>query len=151
MDAEATGSPQIPPPKKSKIQPDPTLRKVFTVDELEDALRPVFDAVWNQDPESYPFRQPVDPRALGIPDYFNIIKEPMDLATISRRLEEGEYKTPWEFCKDMWLMFDNAWLYNKKTSRVYKYCTKLTEVFDSVIDDAMRMLGYCCGKKVHVT
>ena len=48
-------------------------------------------------------------------------------------------------------MFDNAWLYNKKTSRVYKYCTKLTEVFDSVIDDAMLMLGYCCGKKVRVT
>ena len=51
----------------------------------------------------------------------------------------------------MWLMFDNAWLYNKETSRVHKYCTTLSRVFDSVIDDAMRMLGYCCGKKVHVT
>ena len=45
-------------------------------------------------------------------------------------------------------MFDNAWLYNKKTSRVYKYCTKLTEVFDSVIDEAMQSLGYCCGMRV---
>jgi len=51
----------------------------------------------------------------------------------------------------MWLMFDNAWLYNKKTSHVHKYCTTVSEVFDSVIDDAMHMLGYCCGKKVHVT
>ena len=45
-------------------------------------------------------------------------------------------------------MFDNAWLYNKRTSRVYKYCTKLRKVFDSVIDEAMQSLGYCCGMKV---
>ena len=53
-----------------------------------------------------------------------------------------------QFCKDVWLMFDNAWLYNKKTSRVYKYCTKLRKVFDSVINEAMESLGYCCGMKV---
>ena len=45
----------------------PLLPAVFTTEEFESALRPVFDAVWDQDPESYPFRQPVDPRALGIP------------------------------------------------------------------------------------
>ena len=31
------------------------------------ALMPVFKVVWNQEPESFPFRQPVDPKALGIP------------------------------------------------------------------------------------
>ena len=29
-------------------------------------------------------------------DYFDIIKKPIDLSTISKRLEEGFYKTPWE-------------------------------------------------------
>ena len=29
-------------------------------------------------------------------NYYDIIKEPMDLATISKRLEEADYKTPWE-------------------------------------------------------
>ena len=53
-----------------------------------------------------------------------------------------------QFCKDMWLMFDNAWIYNKKTSRVYKYCTKLSEVFDMHINGAMQRLGYCCGMRV---
>lgn len=28
---------------------------------------PVFELVWNQDPESIPFQQPVDPKVLGIP------------------------------------------------------------------------------------
>ncbi len=50
----------------------------------------------------------------------------------------------------MWLMFDNAWAYNKKTSRVYKYCSKLSEVFDQHIDEAMKQLGYCCGMRVSV-
>ena len=45
-------------------------------------------------------------------------------------------------------MFDNAWIYNKKTSRVYKYCTKLSEVFDMHINSAMQRLGYCCGMRV---
>ena len=40
---------------------------VFSPDELETALRPVFDAVWNQDVESFPFQQAVDPIRLGIP------------------------------------------------------------------------------------
>ena len=30
-----------------------------------------------------------------------------------------------QYCDDVWLMFNNAWLYNRKTSRVYKYCTKV--------------------------
>ena len=40
---------------------------VFTTEELESALRPVFNAVWNQETESFPFRQPVNPSLLGIP------------------------------------------------------------------------------------
>ena len=48
----------------------------------------------------------------------------------------------------MYLMFDNAWSYNRKTSLVYRYCTKLSEVFEIFIDEAMRSLGYCCGRRV---
>lgn len=45
-------------------------------------------------------------------------------------------------------MFNNAWLYNRKTSRVYKYCSKLAEVFEQEIDPVMQSLSYCCGRKV---
>ena len=47
-------------------------------------------------------------------------------------------------------MLDNAWTYNKKTSRVYKYCSKLAEVFEQCINGAMIKLGYCCGMRVSV-
>ena len=51
----------------AKVQPNATLKAVFTVQEIKSALLPVFQKVWDQDPEAYPFRQPVDPTALGIP------------------------------------------------------------------------------------
>lgn len=31
------------------------------------------------------FHEPVDPRAMNIPDYFQVVKNPMDLGTVSTR------------------------------------------------------------------
>lgn len=78
------------------------------------------------------------------------MKNPMDLSTIKRKLDTGQYQEPWQYVDDVWLMFNNAWLYNRKTSRVYKFCTKLAEVFEQEIDPVMQSLGYCCGRKVRV-
>ncbi|XP_074552379.1 histone acetyltransferase p300 isoform X2 [Halichoeres trimaculatus] len=134
-------------------------KKIFKPEELRQALMPTLEALYRQDPESLPFRQPVDPQLLGIPvrirtsnktnlqDYFDIVKNPMDLSTIKRKLDTGQYQEPWQYVDDIWLMFNNAWLYNRKTSRVYKYCSKLAEVFESEIDPVMQGLGYCCGRK----
>ena len=36
------------------------------------------------------FLKPVDPVALNLPDYFSIVKEPMDLGTIQKKLEGGK-------------------------------------------------------------
>ena len=77
----------------------------------------IFYQVWEklyQHSDAPPFQIPVDPVALQIPDYFDVVKEPMDLATIKEKLNNGDYKDPWEFVDDVWLMFNNAWLYNRK-------------------------------------
>ena len=58
-------------------------------------------------------------------DYFDIIKKPIDMSMIKRKLDTGQYGDPWQYVDDVWLMFDNAWLYNRKTSRIHKYCTKV--------------------------
>lgn len=39
---------------------------------------------------AHPFLKPVDPVALQLPDYLNIIKKPMDLETIQTKLETGK-------------------------------------------------------------
>uniref|UniRef100_A0A665UEI3 histone acetyltransferase n=1 Tax=Echeneis naucrates TaxID=173247 RepID=A0A665UEI3_ECHNA len=122
--------------------------QVFKPEELRQALMPTLESLYRQDPESLPFRMPVDPQLLCIPDYFDIVKNPMDLSTIKRKLDTGQYQDPWQYVDDIWLMFNNAWLYNRKTSRVYKYCSKLAEVFEQEIDPVMQSLGYCCGRKL---
>lgn len=74
----------------SKSTSGPRQRKVFKPDELRQALMPTLEKLYRQDPESLPFRQPVDPTLLQIPDYFDIIKKPMDLSTIKRKLDTGK-------------------------------------------------------------
>ena len=101
-------------------------RVTFTALELRDALMPTLEKMWGQEPEAVPFRTPVDPNALGIPDYFEIIKKPMDMSQIRRKLDLGQYSNPWDFISDVFVMFENAWVYNRKTSRVYRYCSKVS-------------------------
>jgi hypothetical protein len=60
-----------------------------------------------------------------IQDYFEVVKNPIDLSTIRGKLENGDYTDPWQYINDIQLMFDNAWLYNRKTSKVYKACSKV--------------------------
>lgn len=81
-------------------------------------------------PKSAPFLVPVDPVALGIPDYFHVIKEPMDLGTIRSNLETGFYDTPSAFAEHVRLVFRNAMLYNAAHSQVHIYARKLMDDFE---------------------
>ena len=65
--------------------------------------------------------EPVDPEALGIPDYFDVIKHPMDFSTIQHKLQSGELQTREEFLRLVRLVFDNALLYNQPGDPVYRF------------------------------
>jgi len=54
----------------------------------------------------------------------------MDLSLIKRKLDTGQYTDPWQYVEDVWLMFDNAWLYNRKSSKVHKNCSKVRHYFE---------------------
>lgn len=65
------------------------------------------------------FGKPVDPIALHIPDYFDIIKEPMDFGTIKEKLDRKQYANgggPMEFAHDMRQVFINCATYNTAES-----------------------------------
>jgi hypothetical protein len=72
-----------------------------------------------------PFMDPVDPVALGLPDYLDVVKTPMDLGTVRRRLAEGEYAGPGAFLREAALVFDNAMAYNPDDSRVHRQAAEL--------------------------
>ena len=108
---------------------DKKLLGLFTPDELRNALMPTLYILYHQNPESLPFRQPIDSQGPEFQDYYDVIKNPMDLSTIKEKLELGLYSDPWDYVDDVWTMFNNAWLYNPKKSRVYKYCTTVRLFF----------------------
>uniref|UniRef100_A0A7E4UZT3 histone acetyltransferase n=1 Tax=Panagrellus redivivus TaxID=6233 RepID=A0A7E4UZT3_PANRE len=133
-----------PPPAK----PTPAIENAVIFD--YDALRADLLSVWrivDSAEEAMPFRTPVDCELLQIMDYYDIIKHPMDLNTIRQKLDNWDYHNPREFCADMWQIFENAWIYNRKVSKVYKLCTRLSEIFVENMDPLMEKLGYCCSQK----
>ena len=71
------------------------------------------------------FNVPVDPVELGLPDYFEIIKKPMDLGSIHKRLDAGGYHDIANFKTDTSLVFDNAMAYNEEGSVVYDMANEL--------------------------
>jgi hypothetical protein len=138
--------------KPIKKEPEEVSKETITfdVEELRKMLIPVWKAVDSAE-EAGPFRLPVDAELLQIPDYYDVIKNPMDLLTIRKRLDSNHYTTPKEFNADMWQMFDNAWLYNRKNSKVYKLCTKLSEIFVENMNPVMENLGFCCSNRFNFT
>ncbi len=66
------------------------------------------------------FNEPVDPVALGLDDYRDKVKCPMDFGTIMGRLQDGEnvewkkcyYTSPGKVLRDVQLVFDNCFAYN---------------------------------------
>eukprot|EP00731_Ephydatia_muelleri_P035582 Em0137g14a len=79
---------------------------------------------------AWPFYQPVDASALGLHDYHDIIKKPMDMTTVKKKLEGREYSDPSEFSSDMRLIFTNCYKYNPPEHDVVKMARKLQEVFE---------------------
>ncbi|CAO2836218.1 unnamed protein product [Amaranthus hypochondriacus] len=77
------------------------------------------------------FNQPVDVKALGLHDYFDFIKHPMDLGTIKSRLTKNWYKTPREFAEDVRLTFHNALTYNSPGQDVHIMAQELLRMFET--------------------
>lgn len=81
-----------------------------------------------------PFLYPVDPQRLNIPDYYDKIKTPMDLSSITKKLDAGAYKSAQEFRADVSLMLDNCYTYNAPDSPVYKMGSSLEKYYKNLLD-----------------
>ncbi|GAA0185165.1 hypothetical protein LIER_32453 [Lithospermum erythrorhizon] len=76
------------------------------------------------------FNEPVDVKKLGLHDYHDIIKNPMDLGTIKARLSLNYYKSPIEYADDVRLVFRNAMTYNPKGHDVNLMAETLLRMFE---------------------
>ncbi|TMW55146.1 hypothetical protein Poli38472_013908 [Pythium oligandrum] len=94
------------------------------------------------------FNTPVDPVALGLTTYNDIIKKPMDLGTIRSRLSAGQYVTPDEFAADVRLVFENAKTFNPPTHYVHVDADVLLRRFEDMM---AKSDGTRSGKRHGVT
>ncbi|KAL7465019.1 hypothetical protein ACHAXS_005346 [Conticribra weissflogii] len=81
------------------------------IDRLMEKCSEILRELQNKDSYKF-FLEPVDPVALNLPTYFDIIDEPMDLGTIQRKMNAKEVHTPEEFSRLVRLVFENAIKFN---------------------------------------
>ena len=65
---------------------------------------------------AWPFVKPVNPKSF--PMYKKVVKQPMDLTTIKKKLESGSMKTREDFVNSVNLIFENCELFNEDESPV---------------------------------
>ncbi|KAJ4476755.1 bromodomain-containing protein [Lentinula aciculospora] len=95
--------------------------------------------------DASPFLRPVDPVALNIPHYPSIIKNPMDLSTIERKLTASNpvkpdpnslnprYRTAEEFVADVRLIISNCVTFNGPDHVITAMAKRVEEVFDKQV------------------
>jgi len=75
--------------------------------------------------DSVLFRKPVDPVADGAPDYLAVVRQPMDLGTIRRKIKSQTGYTGEDCIRDIELIFSNCRLYNGEGSYLDTICSRL--------------------------
>ncbi|CUM54693.1 Histone acetyltransferase GCN5 [Debaryomyces fabryi] len=85
-------------------------------------------------PSAWPFSAPVNKEEVG--DYYDVIKEPMDLSTMELKLENDKYDSFDQFLYDARLIFNNCRSYNADSTTYFKNATKLEKFMNNKIKDS---------------
>ncbi|GAQ79384.1 hypothetical protein KFL_000290340 [Klebsormidium nitens] len=81
--------------------------------------------------DAEPFNVPVDAEGLGIPDYLEVVKSPMDFGTIRTKLEKGEYPGVAEMLTDVRQVSENCRLYNNEADPIVEMLEVVERRFKS--------------------
>ncbi|XP_077630761.1 bromodomain-containing protein 3 isoform X1 [Crocuta crocuta] len=124
-----TGIPAAPgpvnPPPPEVSNPTKPGRKTNQLQYMQNV---VVKTLWKHQ-FAWPFYQPVDAIKLNLPDYHKIIKNPMDMGTIKKRLENSYYWSASECMQDFNTMFTNCYIYNKPTDDIVLMAQALEKIF----------------------
>lgn len=89
-------------------------------------------------PLAGPFLRPVDVSL--VPDYHDIVHEPIDLSTIAAKLDSGQYTSAYEFSVDVRKVWSNAFLYNAQGTDLYQATVALSAYFESLFKGCEQLL-----------
>jgi len=91
-------------------------------------------------PISSIFRDPV--KESEAPGYTSIVKRPMDLRTLAKKLRDGKVTSTEEYRRDLMLMLANAVMFNHEESEVTKHAKELMVECDRLVSIFMRGSRY---------
>ncbi|XP_052447947.1 bromodomain-containing protein 3 isoform X8 [Carassius gibelio] len=125
-----TSPAQVPPPIVNPSPPEVTNpgKPGRKTNQLQYMQNVVVKTLWKHQ-FAWPFYTPVDAIKLNLPDYHKIIKNPMDMGTIKKRLENNYYWTAGECMQDFNTMFTNCYIYNKPTDDIVLMAQALEKIF----------------------
>ncbi|XP_066569076.1 bromodomain-containing protein 3 isoform X5 [Amia ocellicauda] len=115
----------VNPPPPEFTNPNKPGRKTNQLQYMQNV---VVKTLWKHQ-FAWPFYQPVDAIKLSLPDYHKIIKNPMDMGTIKKRLENNYYWSASECMQDFNTMFTNCYIYNKPTDDIVLMAQALEKIF----------------------
>lgn len=119
-------------------QKEPTLTHQdprYSNQELKTALK-VIRKVMKMDAAA-PFNLPVDPVALGIPDYLDVIETPMDFSTVCINLENGlRYQNSKDVYRDVQYIWENCIKYNRKGHYILELMKRVKKKFMMLWNEA---------------
>ncbi|XP_029104304.1 histone acetyltransferase KAT2B isoform X2 [Scleropages formosus] len=108
-------------------------KEIKDPDQLYSTLKTILQHVKNHQ-NAWPFMEPV--KKTEAPGYYQVIRFPMDLKTISERLKSRYYTTRKLFMADMQRVFTNCREYNPPESEYYKCANLLEKFFYTKIKEA---------------
>ncbi|KPI39524.1 Transcriptional activator spt7 [Cyphellophora attinorum] len=87
-------------------------------EELYDAAEKVLNELKAMTEHSAPFLNPVKKK--DAPDYHHIIKNPMDLGTMTKKLKNFTYKSKREFVDDLYQIWKNCLKFNSSPDHIFR-------------------------------
>ncbi|KAI0924329.1 hypothetical protein AcW1_006473 [Taiwanofungus camphoratus] len=102
----------------------------------EPSLRMAFEKIVGSDRHEY-FKNPVS--RVDVPDYYDIIKRPMNWNVIDRKLDRHEYLDLQNFKDDVNLVLDNAMIYNRPGTPFFKAAQRIKASAEPVMADLDRI------------
>lgn len=105
--------------------------KLDVPNNMKHAMRCVIEIVMKYSEDDRVIAEPFVklPAKKALPDYYELIKKPMDIKKLSQRINDNKYGSLDDLEKDFHLMCSNAQTYNEEDSDLYKDSVTLLHVF----------------------
>ncbi|EPB88712.1 hypothetical protein HMPREF1544_04471 [Mucor circinelloides 1006PhL] len=137
----------VPTSSRKRARVDPT--KAFEVDTVSRLVRKqlteIFEACYKQIEQSIEYEDDkyyrkrcelfmdlVDKR--DYPDYYTLIKNPISMNMIKKRIHSFYYENIQEFKNDFSVMFENARIFNEEGSAVYEDANEMEKILNAELE-----------------